>query len=156
VTHATLIAIITPFSWRGFWQLLKWSTEPLLAWPIWIVSLCLTANLGIATIRAWRVRDARWKKEYWLAIVSLFFVPAVIAIGVVGWVDPSTVPRPQPNTLLIWANNGLFAISLLLGIYWIYRMKGLRWLAVAFTLLQLWIIFFAGFIAGMALTGDWL
>lgn len=35
-------------------------------------------------------------------------------------------------------------------------LKGLRWFALAFALIQLWMLFWAGFVAGMALTGDWL
>ena len=123
---------------------------------MWLVTLCLFANLGTASIQTWRFHRVRWKKEYWFVFINLLFVPVVIAIGVLGRIDPSPVSRPQPNTVLVWANNGFFGISLLLGIYWVYRMKGLRWFAVALMMLQLWIIFFAGFIAGMALTGDWL
>jgi hypothetical protein len=82
--------------------------------------------------------------------------PATVAIGTVGWIDPAIVPHPEPSMVLVWTNNGLFILSIVLGIFWIYRMKGLRWFAVAFALVQLWILFFAGFVAAMAITGDWL
>lgn len=35
-------------------------------------------------------------------------------------------------------------------------MKGLRWFAVSFEMLQIWLLVAANFIAGMALTGTWL
>ena len=54
------------------------------------------------------------------------------------------------------AEDLLGLLSLGLGIYWVSRMKGLRWYAISLTLLQLWFLAGANFIAGMALTGKWL
>ena len=39
---------------------------------------------------------------------------------------------------------------------WIYRLKGLRWLAASLLLLQGALVIGASFIAGMSVTGDWL
>jgi hypothetical protein len=156
MNHAALTATFQPFSWHAFWWLFRESLDFLFVGPMWAVTLALVANLGAALMRTWHFRHDRWKKEYWLVFVSLSFIPVTIAIGVVGWIDPNLMPRPKPNMLAIWANNGLFIASLLFGIYWIYRMKGLRWLALAAMLIQLWLLFGAGFLAGMALSGDWL
>jgi hypothetical protein len=116
----------------------------------------LVASLGASLTLQWPFRHGRWKKKYWLVFTSYIFIPLTLAIGVIAAVNPQMVPRPKPNTLAVWTSNGLFVASLLLGIYWAYRMKGLRWFAAAIALIQLWILFFAGFIAGMALSGDWL
>lgn len=121
-----------------------------------LVTLALVANLAAALIHKWPFHPDRWKKEYWLAFLSFIFIPTTIAIGVVGWIDPSLVPRPKPNALLVWTSNGLFIASIVIGIFWVYRMKGLRWFALAVALIQLWVLMGAGFIAGMALSGDWL
>jgi hypothetical protein len=86
----------------------------------------------------------------------LLFIPTTIAIGEVGWIEPSVSPRPTPSMLFLWTNNCLFIASAVLGIFWVYRMKGLRWFAFALALIQLWMMFWASFIAGMALSGDWL
>jgi len=147
---------LAPFSWSGFWHLLLWSSEFLYARPMLFVSLALAANLILALKHKWPFHRDRWKKEYWFAFLSLLFIPITIAVADVGWVDPSAVPRPQPNALLVWTNNGMFIASAALGSFWIYRMKGLGWFALAIQLIQLWILMGAGFIAGMALSGDWL
>ncbi|HEY6443966.1 MAG TPA: hypothetical protein VIY66_11575 [Candidatus Acidoferrales bacterium] len=121
-----------------------------------MVTLVLVANLVVALIHRWPFDRERWRRQYWLAFLSLLFIPITIAVGEIGWIDPSLSPRPMPSTLLLWTNNGLFIASVVLGIFWVYRMKGLRWFALAFALIQLWMLFWAGFVAGMALTGDWL
>jgi hypothetical protein len=115
-----------------------------------------SSNLVIALLRRWPFDHEKWKREYWLAFLTLLFIPTTIAIGEVGWIDPSMSPRPTPSTFLVWANNGMFIASSILGIFWVCRMKGLRWFAFAYAVIQLWMLFWAGFIAGMALTGDWL
>lgn len=154
--HAVLAGVFASFSWTGFWRYLQWSLEFLFVWPLWLATLALVANLGAALIRKWPFRHDRWSKTYWLAFASLLFIPATIATGVLGAIDPGIVPRPKPSTLAVWMSNGLLAASFVSGMYWVYRMKGLRWFALAVALLQLWILLGAGFITGMALSGDWL
>jgi hypothetical protein len=151
-----LFGTSAPFSWRGFWWLFRQTFEFVHVGRLLSLTLVLAANLLVALIHDRPFHAERWKREYWLVFLSLFFIPATIAIGTVGWIDPALVPRPEPSALLVWTNNGLFIVSILLGIFWVYRMKGLRWFALAFALVQLWILFFAGFVAGMAITGDWL
>ena len=154
--NAVPIATFVSFSWRGFWRFFQWSLEFLFVWPMWLVTLALATNLGAALVRTWPFCHERWKNGYWLVFLTLLFIPIRIAIAVVGAVDPNMVPRPKPSALAAWANNGLDVAFLLLGIYWIYRMKGLRWFAVAVMLMQLWLLSGAAFIAAMALSGDWL
>jgi hypothetical protein len=144
------------FSWMLFWKYFQWSLEFLFVWPFWPATLALTANLGVALVRQWPFRQGRWKEAYWLVFMSYLAGPVTLAISVIGAVDPGRVPRPRPNTFAVWTSNGLFVASLLLGIYWACRMKGLRWLSVSISLIQLWILLGAGLFAGMALSGDWL
>ncbi|HUB58950.1 MAG TPA: hypothetical protein VL975_00685 [Candidatus Micrarchaeia archaeon] len=151
-----LFGSLVPFSWNGFWWLFRWSLGFLYVWPLRLITLALVANLVAALVHRWPFHHERWKKEYWLAFLSLLFIPATIAMGVVGWIDPTMVPRPNPSALLVWTNNGLFIASIMLGIFWAYRMKGLRWFALALALIQLWILLGAGFTAGMAISGNWL
>ncbi len=132
------------------------SLEGLYAWPLLLVTIVLVANFVFAIIHRWPFDRERWQRQYWFAFLSFLFIPITIIVGEVGWIDPSMSSRPTPNTLLLWTNNGLFIASVILGIFWVYRMKGLRWFALAFALIQLWMLFWAGFVAGMALTGDWL
>jgi hypothetical protein len=144
------------FSWVTFWKYFQWSLDFLMAWPLWLVTLALVINLGLALARQRPFRQRRWKSAYWLVFASYLFIPVMLAIGVIAAVDSRMVPRRRPNELAVWASDGLFVASLLLGIFCSYKMKGLRWLATAISLLQLWILLSAGFIAGMALSGDWL
>jgi hypothetical protein len=144
------------FSWIAFWHYFQWSLEFLFIWPMWLMTLAVVMNLGAALLLKWPFRHDRWKAVYWLLFVNFLFIPITVAIGIFGAIDPAQVPRARPNTLAVWANNGLFFAAFVLGIYWMYRMKGLRWFAVAILLLQLWILLGAGFITGMSLSGDWL
>ena len=144
------------FSWLGFWRYFQWSLEFLYVWPMWLVTLALIANIGAAMIQKWPFHPDRWKRAYSLILGNLLFIPITVAIGVLGAIDPGQVARPEPNTLAVWASNCLFVAFFVLGVYWIYRMKELRWFASAVLLLQLWLLLGAGLIAGMSMSGDWL
>jgi uncharacterized transporter YbjL len=78
-----------------------------------------------------RVVTVAGKAVYSLLFVNFLFIPITVAIGIFGAIDPAKVPHPGPNTLAVGANNGLFFASFVLGIYWMYRMKGLPWFAAA-------------------------
>lgn len=75
-----------------------------------------------------------------------------IAIGVFFAVPSPAIPSKTGSLLL----NGLEIVALLLAIYCVYRAKGLRGFTAALVIAELWIMFAAGFIAGMSVTGDWL
>jgi hypothetical protein len=156
VTHDFFFGSSAPFTWNAFWWLFRQGLSFLYVWPMLLITLAVVANLVAALIFRWPFQNELWKKDYWPAFLTLLLIPATTAIGVLGWIDPSVVPRPQPSALLVWTNNGLFIASIAFGIFWVYRMKGLRWFALSFMLIQLWILMGVGFIAGMALSGDWL
>ncbi len=146
--------MLTPLSWHGFWVLSRQGLTGLYTWPpSLVVTLVLAVNLVAAVAVKWPFQREGWRHEYWLAFVSLIFIPATIVIGDVGRIDSTTKP---PIVSLVWTNNGMLVASILLGIFWVYRMKRLRWFAVAFMLAQLWVLFWAGMAAEMALTGNWL
>jgi hypothetical protein len=52
--------------------------------------------------------------------------------------------------------DGLFYLSVATSAFWVWRMRGLRWLAVSLLVLQQVILIGAGFVAGMSVSGDWL
>jgi hypothetical protein len=156
VIHDFSMGASALFRW-SFWWLFRQSLEGLYVWPLCLVTLALVGNLVGALIYSRPFGRERWQRQYWLIFLSLIFIPITIAIGGIGGIDPSFLaPRPKPSAPLVWTNNGLFVASVLLGIFWVYRMRGLRWFASAFALIQLWMLPWAGLIAGMALTGDWL
>jgi hypothetical protein len=47
-------------------------------------------------------------------------------------------------------------LSILLGGFWVYRMKGTRWFAFSLVAVLEVILLGAFFVAGMAVSGDWL
>jgi hypothetical protein len=80
----------------------------------------------------------------------------VLTIAVLGRVDWQQNPFPGPNYWALRAEDLIDFASLILGGYWVWRMKGLRWFALSLVILQLWPLAAAGFIAAMSLTGTWL
>jgi hypothetical protein len=120
---------------------------------------CLLLTLGLmASFFLQKPFEAgRWKRYYWLVLTQFLFLPATAALGVVYRVstDP-TQPRPTVNPIGDWGINILFLLSLALNVFWVYRMKGVRWFAFCFVSLQQLFLFGAAFVAGMSVTGDWL
>jgi hypothetical protein len=84
------------------------------------------------------------------------FFPASLAVAVCGRVEWTQQPFPGPNYRGLRAEDLFEVGSLILTVYRVSRMKGLRWLALSLAMLQLWLLAAAGFIAGMSLTGTWL
>ncbi|MGA9882516.1 MAG: hypothetical protein WBQ34_02225 [Candidatus Acidiferrales bacterium] len=154
VNCITILSLSAPLVW--FWKLFLWSFELIYTWPFLLVDLVLAINLAAATALKWPFRRDRWRPEYWLVFISLLFVPATAAIGAIGGVAVDPTKPLHPNTPALWICNAMLIASVLLAIFWTYRMKGVRWFAVSFALMQLWLLFGVGFIAAMALTGDWL
>jgi hypothetical protein len=139
-----------------FSRYLYWSVEFLYTPPFCYVTLAIFASLVISVLVQRPHMNPIWKKYYSIPIVQFLCFPAAIAVAAVGYVDWQPPNYHGPNTWGLRTEDLLGVISLCLGIYWIWKMKGLRWLAISVTLLQLWILAGANFIAGMALTGQWL
>jgi hypothetical protein len=97
-----------------------------------------------------------WKQTYAIVVLQLLFFPAVLTIAVLGRVDGQQPHFPGPNYWGLRAEALIDFGSLILGSYWVWRMKGLRWFASSLSALQLWLVAAAGFIAAMSLTGTWL
>jgi hypothetical protein len=47
-------------------------------------------------------------------------------------------------------------LSLALAAFWVFRMKGVRWFALCLVIMLQLILLGALFVAGMAISGDWL
>lgn len=146
----------TTHFWGYFFWLLKMSGE--IVWlPIIGLPILLTA-LGFVVVAAWKrpVGSASWKKSYWLVLTQFLFIPAVVAVGVLyGW-DNDPIPRLKVDQIGNWTNDTLFFLSLALGLFWIYRMKGLRLFAFFVVALQQAMLFAAGAVASMSINGSWL
>lgn len=133
-----------------------WSLEFLMVWPMLAITSAIVANFGFAMWRAGSNLQSLWKKEYRLVWLGFLFMPATLIVGIICAVDPARVTHPIQNSPGLRTIQFFIAATAAYGIFWIYRMKGLRWLAFAIVCVQLWVLMGAQFVAGMALTGDWL
>ena len=140
---------------ENFQQFLLWSLQ-FLGFPpvLGIIGICLVAVV-VAYAHQQPFRRHLWQPSYWLIFTQLLFFPAIIAVSVLfpaESVRPHTAENVTGHRLL----DGLFYLSLATSIFWVWRMKGLRWLAATLLLLQQILTIGAGFVAGMSVSGDWL
>jgi hypothetical protein len=123
--------------------------------PVLVVTGVCIASVVSALVRQQPFRTGRWRSSYWLIFTQLLFFPAIVAVGVM---FPAVSGPPYPNENLMGERllDGLFCLSLATSAFWLWRMKGLRWLSASLLVLQQLVLVAAGFIAGMSVSGDWL
>jgi hypothetical protein len=138
-----------------FFTYCLWSMEAVVALPPFpIVAVCAAASLVIAFSRQKPLEHALWKKSHWLVLTQLLFFPVVVSLGVL---YPASGPSFYNNVSnASRVSDVLFWFSVVLAGFWIYRMKGFRWFAFSLVLLLEVVLLGAFFVAGMALSGDWL
>ena len=138
-----------------FWRLFVWSLQALVYLPPLLVVL-IGACLSLATA-CWKQRPFRspmWRNSHWLVLTQLLFFPTAISIGVL--YPASTPSYLHANSRASIAFDLLGWLSLALAAFWVYRMKGLRWFAFSVVAVLQIILMGAFFVAGMAVSGDWL
>jgi hypothetical protein len=141
--------------WQQFVVYSTWSIEALIIPPVLILLIPLIVSTGLAILRERPWRTDAWHWSYWLALTQVIFFPLIVAVGVL-FPAISSWPSPQSNIAgERWLNCAFYG-SLATGVYWIYRMKGLRWFAASLIGLQQLVLACAGFIVGMSVTGQWL
>ena len=138
----------------AFWRYSLWAFGFLIDPPFCRISLAVLVSLSATAVVSFRSSSAprRPTSFYLLPLVLLAAFPLTIAIGVL-FAAPSPESPSRVGSLLL---NGLELVALLFGIYCVYRAKGLRGFTAAVVVAELWIVFAAGFIAGMSVSGDWL
>jgi hypothetical protein len=98
-----------------------------------------------------------WKPYHWFFACHLLFFVAVIAVGVFG-VNPisnPTIPHPPIRSAELCLDALTYGSLVSCG-FWIWSMKGFRWFATSLMALAELIVWGALFVAGMAVSGDWL
>jgi hypothetical protein len=138
----------------AFWRYSSWAFGFLVTRPFCWISLAILISLCATAVFSFRRSSGvqHPKSFYLLPLLLLAAVPLTIAIGICfAAISPAT-PNKMGSLLL----NGLELVTLLFGIYCVYRAKGLRAFTGAVVVAELWILVAAGFIAGMSVTGDWL
>jgi len=140
---------------RQFWTLTVWSIQSLFYMPP-LTALFILALLSLS-LAAWKQRplqSPRWKRSHWLVLTQLLFFPAVISIGVLYPAPGPSFYHPESVASRVCDFLGL--LSLALGAFWVFRMKGVRWFAISLVAALQMILMGAFFVAGMAVSGDWL
>jgi len=138
-----------------FRTLSVWSFEFLIHIPT-LLAIFILAWLSLA-LAAWKQRPYQkglWKSWHWLVLSQLVYFPVVISLGVV---YPSSGPsfyHSESNASHVCGFLGW--LSLVTGGFWVYRMKGFRWFGFSLVAVLQMILMGAFFVAGMALSGDWL
>jgi hypothetical protein len=145
---------ITEFAAR-FWKLSGWSMESLMGLPPLLALLfaaCLSPALAFARQRPFQ--NPLWRGSHWLVLTQLLFFPGVISLGVLYPASGASFFHGESTASRAYELMGL--LSILLGAFWVYRMKGFRWFAFSLVAVLQVILAGAFFIAGMAVSGDWL
>jgi hypothetical protein len=119
-----------------------------------MASICLIGVI-VAFVLQQPFQRQLWRPSYWLIFTQLLFFPASVLVGVL-FPAVSGPPYPKENVMGKRLLDGVFYLSLATSAFWLWRMKGLRWLSASLLVLQQVILFGAGFVAGMSVSGDWL
>jgi hypothetical protein len=145
----------TAHFWQNFDRLFVWSLESLALPPVMLLeTVCIVSTVS-ALVRQRPFRTGAWRFSYWLMFTQLLFFPLIVAVGALfpaisGW------PHPKANPIGNHLLDILFFLSLATCAFWVYRMKGLRWLSASLLAVQEVALLGAGFIAGMSVGGDWI
>jgi hypothetical protein len=139
-------------AWRYFVWLCEQAAGFIVFPPVLICSAVLSIIIAGLCVGLHPIKAGLWKRSYWFVFTQLLFYPAVLAVAVLG---ASTLNRP-PNQLALKYADILPLPSLALASFWIWRMKGLRWLALALVMLQELLLFGPFLVAERAMTTRWL
>jgi hypothetical protein len=145
---------LTQFAGR-FWTLSLWSFEATLHIPQFLAVLFFACvSLALAFWKQRPFQSPLWKPTHWFVLTQLLFFPIVISLGAL---YPASSPSRYHAESTASRACGLLAyLSLVLAAFWVYRMKGFRWFAFSLVALLEIILMGAFFVAGMAVSGDWL
>jgi hypothetical protein len=148
-------------SLRDSWQYFQWLFSeglevvrlPVIGWACSLAAVCLV----VLFLWQKQYRKGLWRHYYLLALTQLLFYPAVITVGVCFRnmnYPGSAMPRTEATGL--WTIQILFFASLAEGLFWIFRMKGLRWYVLCCVAILQLLLWGAAFVAEMSVTGDWI
>ena len=143
---------------QTFCVYLKWGIEFLFVTrpPLFLVTSISVLSLLASIVLQRPFTIQLWKRAYWFVIGQFLCLPVTIAIAVIGRVDWQEPHFPGPNRWALIAVNLLSIVSLALGAFSVWKMKGQRWFACSLAFLQVWVLAGAGIVASMSLTGTWL
>jgi hypothetical protein len=145
---------LTQFAGR-FWTLSVWSFQALLHFPPFLAFLIFAClSLALAYWKQRPFQSGLWKHSHWFVLTQLLYFPVVISLGVL---YPASGPSFYHAESTASRACGLLSwLSLVTAAFWVYRMKGFRWFGFGVVAVLQMILMGAFFVAGMAVSGDWL
>src|SRR5581483_5215920 len=141
---------------ENFQRLFLWSLEFLGVPQVFLIAIICLTGVVVAVLRQQPFQRQLWQASYWLIFTQMLFFPAMVAIGVLFPAVNTVRPHLEGNVVGSRLLDALFYLSLVMGAFWVWRMRGLRWLAASLVVLQEVLLIGAGLVAGMSVSGDWL
>jgi hypothetical protein len=94
----------------------------------------------------------------WLPCFLFFFPALILILGTIfRYSSPDDQPwLKNPSKLPLILISCVFFVEFITSAFLVYRLKNFRWIALIWAIFFLVISFFAWFVAGMSVTGDWL
>jgi hypothetical protein len=120
--------------------------------PFCIPALLFAGSAALPFIRRRFLLSELWTRTYPVALVQCFLYLSTLATGAI-WTVNWEHPGGGPNYWALRAVGLAFLSSVALSIYWIAKMKGLRWFAFSVSALQIWLLLGANYIASMGILG---
>jgi hypothetical protein len=110
----------------------EWALEFMIVPPICFAFLAAAISLVWAGQKQRPVQTRLWKPHHWLAFTHLLFFAAAIVVGVLGQnpVTNPTIAHSADKTAMFYLDAVTYG-SLASCAFWIWRMKGFRWYALA-------------------------
>lgn len=122
----------------------------------WVALLFFAAFLVLGfTRQSYKSKRATFS---WLPFFFVFFSASVLVLGTMFmYVPPDNQPwlRNTSKLPLILVNCVLFVQLVASGLA-VYKLKDSRWTSLVLVIFFLWVSFWAWFVAGMSISGDWL
>jgi hypothetical protein len=125
-------------------------------WPITAGLFCL---LAVGALRSRGTPLATLRGGWWLQVVPLVIPIAVLGLGAVYACENCSPSALGQGVRHVWAGyivNALLLVQLI-GALWLIRIaSGRRIVSAALQAIGVWCTFWASFLAGMSISGDWL
>jgi hypothetical protein len=139
--------------WFNFGRLSKWSFEFLWVEGFIYVTILLLINILLAVVIKKPFESGKWRTLYWGILLQFLFYPAIVIVGVLGWVEGRAL---EINPVSEYSQVLFNLFSLGTGIFYVVKMKGLRWFALSVFLFCQWMLLGCNWVTSMAITGVWM
>lgn len=143
--------------WADFVWLSRQAADGLLY--MWPITAALCGMLFIAVLRSFGKPTARPRGGWWLQFAPLCVAIAMLAFGSVFACEncsPSSLGEGVRHVWAIHAVEGLLVAQLAGAVGLVMLAAGARLVSATLQAIWLWCSFWAYFLAGMSISGDWV